>query len=431
MNPQRHVQQLKGTAGDIATIDVTSANRVATFRLENIEPKLGSHWCYAQKIRVYWRTQIDQPAAGGSIIRADQWFRALSSIKLSCDDLGVIYQPGDINGPALGLIAQVVSNGYSMPYLLRDDVPAADGDTPVTFVFDIPLAHRCFTKGHQTGIWNGFLRNAGILEITLADSTALAAVSTGSALEAVTDLRCELVYTAEPEARPPTIWHWRMRDTPANETKHTIRNLCQGAGIKGASGAGKIAFLAYLSNLAGLGGAGAIDNIQRVYLRDRGSVNHDLGTPFFGTASYISAFVEATRREAIFPSVLGHSYPYQLGTQVNGAPNAATTLFLPYFWPEVYGQDVSKLQEWSGDYYLEHSYTATPAAVARWLTLEQSYLDASHEEFLMRERMGLPPERFTSYPKVKVLSDPGDEIGVAQQQRKLRGIPKKIRARRS
>jgi hypothetical protein len=430
MQPKRYYQQLKSTSGaDVVVVDVTSSNLDATFRFDNIEAKLGKEWCYGLKVRLYIRTTVDQPASAGSIIRPDQLYRILSSFQLKSDDIGTLYQPGDMNGPALGLIAQVVSNGYRFPTHLRSDIPAADGDTNVVLVVDIPLAHMCFWKGHQTGIWNGFLKRGGELKVTLASSTALAAVSTGAATKATTDVRAELVYTSEPEARPPVFWHWRLRQTIANETKHTIRNLCQGQGITGSSGVGKIGFLAYLSDQNGLGGAGSVGNITRIYPKDRSQQSHNMSTPFFGTSSYLLSFIEETRPLNIYGAVQGISYPQALGTNQEGAPNGATTLFLPYIWPDVDGQQVSKLQEWQGDYNIEHDYTATPAAQAFWLTLEQSYLTAQQKEFLMGERMGLPSSMFTSYPKVRALNDAGNLDGQLEQARKLRGLPEKVRAK--
>ncbi|MFL5381292.1 MAG: hypothetical protein ACJ8GN_02075 [Longimicrobiaceae bacterium] len=429
MQPKRYYQQLKSTAGDVVTLTPAAPTQTVTFRFDNIDAKMGREWCYAEKIRLFIRSQVDQPSSGGSAIQADQLYRILSSIKLSSDDIGVLYGPGDLNGPALGLIAQVVSNKYALPIQPRTAIAAADGDTAFDLVIDIPLAHRCFHKGHQTGIWNGFLKRGGQLDVTGFSSTCYDAVSTGAVIEATTDIRAELVYTSEPEARPPVFWHWRMRATPGSETKHTIRNVCQGAGITGAMGAGKIAFLAYLADVNGLGGADGVDNITRVYPRDRGQPNHNLSTPFFGPASYMADFVEEIRRANIMPVAVGQSYPFGLGTQVEGRGNVATAYFLPYFWPDLEGQQVSKLQEWSGDYYIEHDYTATPSGLAQWLSLELSYLTAQQEEFLMGERMGLPSSVFRAFPKVdRPLHDAGDADGFAQQQAKLRGIPKKIRA---
>ena len=428
MQPRRYVQQLKGTAGDTITVDPAASQPVATFKFENIEPKQGSGWCYAEKIRLYISIDVNQAGGAGVVIPPDQLYRCLASVKLTGSDFGQLYGPGDINGPALGLIAQVVSNRYALPFPLRDNIAAANGDTVATIPIDIPLAHRCFFKGHQTGIWNGFLRRDALLDVTLAAGTVLAAFSPGASFKTPCTVRAELVYTVEPEARPPVFWHWRTRSTPASETKHVIKNLCQGNGITGVTGKGKIAFLAWLSNLAGLGGATSVDQITRVYPRDRGQGSHNLGTPFFGPSSFLYDFVEETRPMGIFGTGQGFAYPYQFGTQVNGSPNAATALFLPYFWPEVQGQQASKLQEWSGDYYIEHDYAAVPAALGQWLSLEQSYLTQQQEEFLMGERMGLPSSVFKAFPKVdRPLHQVENAAAAAQQQQKLRGIPKKAR----
>lgn len=428
MQPKRFFWPLKATSGDIVTLDITSSSRRATFRLDNIPVKHGDEFCYAEKIRLWIRTQVDQPAADGAIIRADQLYRILSGFRLSSDDLGTLYGLSDISGPALGLWAQVISNGYRLPFHLREDIAAADGDTAIVLPIDIPIAHKCFMKGHQTGLWNGWLKNGGVLDVDLSASTALAAVSTGAALEATTAVAAELVYVVEPEARPPVIWTWRQRDTLVGETRHSIPNIAQGAGIVGSMGIGKIAALIYLTDVNGLGGPDGVDNIQRIFPSARGQASHDLGAPFYGPASFLASFVEDTREKNVFPTTNGNGYPYSLGTAINGVPNAATALGLPLFWPAVEGQEVSKLQEWSGSYPVELTYTSTPAAVAKWLSLETSYINENHKDYLAR-RMGVPPELFYDVPKVKILHSAGGPEGQAKQEQKLRGVPRKYRER--
>jgi hypothetical protein len=432
MQPKQFVYQLKSTGAETVAVDVTASQRSATFFFDNVPARLSTEWMYAQKLRIYIRTQLDQPAAGGSIIRQDQFYRALESIQLKSSDLGDLYGTGDINGPQLGLIAQVVSNGYRLPWgMTRTGIAAADGDTAIEFCIDVPIGHQCFWKGHQTGIWTGFFKNQGQFVVNLSPSTWPAAVSTGAAAEATTDVRVELHCTSEPEARVPTIWHWRVRNTEVNQNKHSIRNLCQGKGITGSTGAGKIAMLAYLTDVSGLGGADGADNITRIYPRDRGQDAHNLGSPFFAPASYLGRFMEDVQERSIFPSVEDSAYPLQLGTAVTGRPNVATAYMVPFFWPHVEGgQQVSKLQEWpGGDYYVELDYTAVPAAQGAWISLEQSYLTEAQEAFLMGGRMGLNPGQYRTYPKIdRPLNSPGDPFGFATQQMKLRGIPKKIRA---
>jgi len=437
MQPRQYLHQLKSTGSEVVSIDVTASNRKATFRFDNVETRMGSEWLYAQKIRLYIRTQIDQPASGGSAIFWDDFYRAITSIKLACDDLGVLYGEGDINGPQLGLIAQIVSARYRAPWQIRSNLASTDGDNAIEFVLDIPIGHSVFHKGHQTGIWTGHFKNNGQLEVNFADSTWPAAVSTGAAAEATTDVRAELLYTSEPEARPPAIWTWKVRSTNANEKKHTIKDLCQGSGIKGAMGIGKVAFLAYVCDVNGLGGADGADNIQRIFPRDRGQPSFDLGSPFYAPASLLGHFISQTNH-MVGASFYGTDKAYPLGLSngsgaaptVTGRPNIARAYMVPFFWPNADGQQVSKLQEVSGDYYIEQDYAAVPSLPAQWITLEQSYLTPAQKEFLMGARMGLPPSQFKSYVKTdRDLRSPGDARGFATQQQKLRGIPEKIRAR--
>lgn len=430
MQPKRYVQQLKGLGnGDVAEVDPTASKRLVSFELDNLDARLGTEWCYADKIRLYVTGVVNQPAEGGAIIRADQLYRLVETIKLSCDDLGILYGHGDITGPCLGLLAQMISNGYAPPFPLRDDIAGANGNTTICVPIDIPIGHRVMYKGHQTNIWNGHLKNNGLLEVNLAPSTVFDEISDGSTLDEPVTVRAEVIYSSEPEARPPAIWTYRLRDTPARNTKHSIMDVCQGAGIKGSTGAGKLAFLAFLSNLNGLPGNTTIDNLRRIYLRDRGQPNHDLSAPLYAAASFLGGFVEETQQYNVFGD-LGQ-YPYAMGSDPEDPSSLASALFLPYFWPER-GQEVSKLQEWAGKYYLEQDYDDVPEDKAQFLSLEQSYLSEQQTEFLMGNRMGLPASQFQRNPKVKTLSppSPGDAHGAAQQAQKIRGIPQKIRPRK-
>lgn len=426
MQPKRYFQQLKGLGnGDIAEIDPTASKRMASFELDNLDARLGSEWCYADKIRLYIGGVIAQ-VAEGSVINADRLYSVLESIKLSNDDLGVIYGHGDVTGACLGLICQIISNGYALPFPLREEIAAADGNNDVFLPIDIPLGHRVFYKGHQTGIWNGFLKNNGLLEVNLAGADFIDEVSDGATWTEPVTVRAEVHYTSEPEARPPVIWHYRLRDTPAKTKKHMLADLCQGAGIKGATGVGKVAFLAFLSNLAGLPGSTTIDKIRRVYTRDRGQPNHDMGAPLYGPGSFLTSFIEETHGYNVYGDQ--GVYPHLLGEDVNDPGTLDSALFLPYFWPER-GQEASKLQEWSGKYYIEQEYDPMPEGQAQFLSLEQAYLSETQVDFLMGKRMGLPPSAFSRSPKVKTLSSPGDAHGALVQQQKLRGVPQKIRRR--
>jgi hypothetical protein len=430
MQPKRYVQQLKGLGnGDVAEVDPAASKRMVSFELDNLDARLGTEWCYADRIRLYIGFPVNQPASGAGVIRADQLYRILESIKLSCDDLGILYGHGDITGPCLGLIGQMISNGYAPPFPLRDDIPTTDAVTNVVLPIDIPIGHRVFFKGHQTNLWNGFLKNNGLLEVNVAGTNVLEDLSTGATVDEPITVRAEMIYSSEPEARPPTIWTYRLRDTPAKATKHSIADMCQGAGIKGSTGSGKLAFLAFLSSLAGLPGNTTIDNLRRIYARDRGQPNHDLSAPLYAAASFLGAFVEETNQFNVYGD-LG-TYPYEMGFDPDDPSSLAHALFMPYFWPER-GQEVSKLQEWSGKYYIEQDYGTVPDDKAQFLALEQSYLSDQQTEFLMGQRMGLPPSQFQRNPKIKTLSPPapGDTHGAAQQAQKLRGVPQKIRARK-
>lgn len=427
MQPIRKFQQLKGTGGDTVTIDITSSDRRATFRFDNVEALTGRAFNHIQAIWVAINTQVDQPAMGGSIIRPDQLYRIVDSLTLQSDDLGTVYSEKDLNGPALGAIAQVVSNGYRFPRALRSNIAAADGDTAFTVWLRIPVAHHCFMKGHQTGQWAGLFRNNGVLEINLAASTSLAAVSTGAALEATTNVRAWVEMAVRPEVSFSPFWVWRLRESAANETQHVIRNLCHGKGLKDVERFGKVAFLAYLTDQNGLGGADGVDNIRRIASTDRAQPSFNLGASFYGPAAFLAALEADLGNLNPYPPAQGQAWPYALGTAVDDNPAAASTaLMMPLFWPSPRGQEISKLQEFSGDYSVDFEYAATPSSAGKWLTLECSYLD---EAAIANQaaRHGLQPGSFSVHSKVRGLHEAGGPIGIAEQQRKLRGIPQKAR----
>jgi len=422
MQVQRIFKQLVTGSGDVATIDITSSKRRAQFTFDGIDTRAGNMWNYVQALWILVRTKINQPASGAQTIPAYLLYQLMQSLQLKTDDLGSLYRHEDLTGAQLGLIAQYIGNGYRWPFQLQEDTGTADKDIVVPY--RLPIGHKCFTKGHQTGVWSGFFEK-GILEIDLAAADIFDTDETGVVLEATTDIRVFAEMAPEPEARIHAPWVWRVRETAGGQKKHTIRDLGGGEGLKGNEDRARQAFLAYLSSAGGLGGATTIDKIGQIDLPNRkGQQAIDLGSPFNGTSPFLYSFVSDLREPGMYTR--GSSYPYIPDQVVNGSPADANALFMPYYWPDPDGQQVSKLAVWGGDYNVNHTYAyGAPSDAAQWLSLEGYEYHQKHKNYLA-DRMGIGGNRvFVRKTETKALR--GSKVDQAGADAKMKGIPTKIR----
>ena len=417
--------------GEEPSVDVTGSNLDNIFDFENVPDRIDNLYVYVQHLEVIVETQIDQPASGGAAIDPDDLPRAVTSFDLSSEDLGTPYEPNDINGPRLGLIAGIVGGGYKASYPWPAQVASTDGDTAVDIRYHFPVAQKFMKSAHQTGLWSGLLQVNGRFNVRLSPSTWPAAVSTGAASEATTNVRVIAHCTLEPEIRLAPLWRWKLHKTPANQDKHALAEICKGKGMNGVVAAGKLAFLAYVADVNGLGGADGLDNITRVYSRALGIDNLRYSDTYDGYSVMLNEFVRGTMHRVITPGdkQSDSAYPLPVGATTDNSPNVAGAYFGPLEWPDPeMPAEVSKMREVFGTIDVNHDYTSKPSSEGLWLSCECSYWSDEFLKFVAEQRLKVPGGMgaWRWVPKVKGLratSNPGE---AAQQLQKLRGMPLKL-----
>ena len=432
------------TGGNEQTIDVTSSDLDAKFIFAKVPARdsLG-RFAYVDSIDFLHRTQIDVGASTPPLVHQELG-RTVSTFEIDADDggIGALYKPNDITGPWLQEICSIISNGYRRPYYAMADMAGASTNNVRVLRHRIPIAHRCFKKGHQTALPAALLHNAR-LELTLAASTALAAIIGSSATEATTSVRCiaNVFYSTDPYLPQP--WVWREYDTPASQTDHIIRALGTGAGIANASrDPQKVAFLAWLAGSAtedatagatknpfGFGGSTTVEQVQQIQSVDLGIPNLSMGSPWYGPSAFLHAFVgDIGNRVTQEETALGNGWPYYPGADLISVPLDIDAGFIPYFWPDVDGQEVSVLPAIGRDITITHQYGTIPARTNKFVSLEQCVYDPAMEDFF-RARMGLR-KGFVAVPKT--LRDgqgpePSNPDALAIHAQKLLGVPQKFR----
>lgn len=382
-------QQSAQSGGEVATLDPGGR---ATFIMENFPTLLGDLWPYMQAVWVGVRFQVTNLQSTGRIIFPDEFWKLFSSLSLRSPDLGQIYSKQITRGPWMGYLAQIISNGYRLPYKYTDPIPADNGTHTREIWLRLPLGHRVMLKGHQMAPWNGFMKKAK-LEVDLADADVL---GVGATVEEAMNVGCAVEYTPEPEARIHTMGVWRMYESAANARLHVIQQVGGGDGLNGVKPGCRHGFFGFMaksdgaggSSFLGLGGSALISDIASVEYpgRNQESLQVDdlAGT---GVGQAFMRELETRKDSLVDPE---GRWPIDLalaGGPIVNDRNPGTAV-LAYHAPTKQ-QQVTKLQKHYGDIQINHEYIgATPPGTPQWLSFEIFEYQDKQKEFF-RERMGI------------------------------------------
>jgi hypothetical protein len=231
----------------------------------NISPENKPLCAVSQVIEL--ATTVNTPSTGTASLKDDDLARLIGSVQMHGDPLGTILDSTVGTGPILKHLIEFVGLGFNR----GPDAPVAtvtvpaSSSTAATYTrrLEIPHSQGWHTNPMSSALWLGIIDQLKIT-VTLAASTALAAVSTGATSSgAGSTLR---VITP---VVPNTHWHWPILAQWILETPEGGSNTVKlrRFGEANASGTEAVDYLhtvAYLSNKVGLPGNQALDNLASV-----------------------------------------------------------------------------------------------------------------------------------------------------------------------
>ncbi len=348
------------------------------------------HFACANGKHVEVVTTFDQAAAGGSVVNADELPRIVQSFREYNPDVwGVVRDENVWTGPITKNIIEKINNRYRSASWDRAQISAADGDTVVTLYFWLPDGSENMEDGpEQYYRWVGWDRNAKIT-ITLAASTAIAAVSTGAVIKTSAAFR---VWQASYSFRRPpkpviSAWKRYLSVVATGGNTVTLRNYGDPGSLKNVSKQVRIAHLLELMNVLGLGGVSTLDTITSFECDIFNQLKVD---------NVIALYMEYRRmfgHQASSAVHDGAGFPNTMAATPNGDLKAATMMFMPIRYTSVQ-QRVQNLMRWPVPADLEYKRDQAaggPSSGNHFVLSNELHETDAQGEVLLRRMAGISP----------------------------------------
>ena len=219
-------------------------------------------------------TTVSNLTSGNHPIQSQDLALMLSSLEITTPFHGPILDKLTGTGPNLDLVINFIGQGFGRwgdaPTLtiVVGTSPAASNDQVLTKYFTFPWAQRYLADPTLTAPWLATLDDA-TFSITVAESTALGAISTGAVTKGSSRIRLGTSYWKGQYWRQGLVPYWRV-DAPSSNSDGLVFENFGGAGPTNTKKADKVHTLGLLSNLAGLKGNQTIDNITNIIAPDFG-----------------------------------------------------------------------------------------------------------------------------------------------------------------
>lgn len=220
---------------------------------------------YAVDTKIAIDTSIEQVPLGTNPIDDQDLARLVDYIEISTPFHGPILSSETGTGPILNHLIDFIGQGFSRAGdapVETITVPAVPTVTAVTKYFTMPWAQRWLSDPSDTTPWLLSLDNMRV-DVRVASSTALAAVSALANTQGASRVRMWTSYNPDPVAKPRYLPYWRL-DRPASGSDGLTFQTFGGAGPTATKKVDKVHTIGWLSNLKGLPGNLTFDTLTRI-----------------------------------------------------------------------------------------------------------------------------------------------------------------------
>lgn len=373
-------KELVATNNETVSITPGAATQVGTFQISSMPPTTAGRRNYLEHVHVGLTVTLD-PDAGGGPVRHDQLFKAASNFTLRSPFFGDYYTEQQSRGAVLGLITDVVANGYMMDSPARIEVPAnTDSDVTIDVTWTLPFAHEVLEKPSELTQWLGFFEG-GIQQTVIAAESVYGTEYPGAVIKAPTTLRAYVEYRPDRDNWIGVPFQWRERQVVNGGNQPILTNMGGETNLHGIQPGAGVPWMCWLGNptAMGLDGPSNVDNVVSVEVPWRGQM----------ALRNIDGYFKSLRRamgKRVGPisglgATIAHDnsgWPNTQATVHNGRPSAnAQALFLPFIHP---GKDfkTSKAQRLIGNLPFNFTFTTPVTGTHRFVTWELLEFSPDH-----------------------------------------------------
>ncbi len=359
--PREDVLDLRTPDGAFSVaITPGATEQPAQFKITGDKGSWAGSWLKATGLTTRVTFTFDQAASGGSTVNWDELPRILGGLEILHPLWGTMLTKETGSGPILKHLIEFIGMGYRYAGDdARAQIASTDGDTTCDLYFTYPLAQRCMIRPTDQATWIGWLDQT-LLNVTIAVSTAIAAVSTGAVIKTPTTVKMGLDYVLDNDLEVPTLAFWQRYTH--NAGSETIRALGLGSnGPRATLNFERILGIYELFNVWGFGGTTTSDIITAVFLEQLGLsrvTNVDMLVKNYLKVIGFHGPKGGNGNNALH-ALAGN--PFTMAATPNNALNASTLAYLALRAPGLQ-QEITKAVKFAGDLIVTQSYSTTPSS---------------------------------------------------------------------
>jgi len=388
------IDLLAGGTSPTATLTPGAAQSL-TFSPASLSPVVkGDSWPCARGIWVKATTTYDQAASGGAAANWDELFRQFESFSTIVPKLGTIHDPTVYKGPVAKHIIEFRANGgrYGGDWA-RAQLVAADGDVAITLYVYLPFTNENFEAPEGFWPWVGWLANLN-LQINVAASTALGAVSTGAVIKTAITFQAAIDAYVLPQ--PPRFiysqWNAYQSTAATGNTSARLDNVGQAHGLAGLIEGCRIAEVLEVCSPLGLGGVSTGDLFTSFKSAELGQETATKNPDIF-TLAYRNSLLGGGPRNSNGANAShdGSGNPNTLAATPNGSVGNVAQLYVPWRFSSR-NQRIENCPKWgeskdgNRNIFLDRDFTTAPSAGMHLFILNEIRdLDANKRKELERD----------------------------------------------
>ena len=295
---------------------------------------------------------IVRSSGGTTPIYADQFYRAISSIGLTCPMFGTLIDPSITSGIVAKELLEYYGTGYARPGVNRQPIPGADGTYVRPFELMIPFAQGLNPNPDHMDLWLGWL-DEGILELFLESSATPFGISGVTITSVAMNVAIETVPCSELIIPPYVQLRRYQQAASASSNGPKLTNVGDAGALQGTDDASRLEAMLFSHQTGGFIGSGTADQISGITMPWRDQAQSTLPQFFF------QRFLRAGKmaRLGFDPAVVAvfdNTPPYSMSANPSstGRLNDASARYTPLVWQEKGGL-ISYMQKVKGNYPLD------------------------------------------------------------------------------
>jgi hypothetical protein len=391
------------TQGGVRSVNVTPGNSVQ-YVFDAQQSRIGASgtksglYNYVTGIWISCLMTVVRATGGTTVIHADQFPRALSSIGLTAPMFGTMLDPTVVNGMTAKHILEYFGLGYNRGGINRLPIPGVDGEYPRVFEIFIPFRQAWNPWPDHMDFWLGWL-DESILEIFVESS----ATPFGLPGVVITDVditaSIETVPFSEIIIPPYTVLRRYEQAAAAGSNGPKLTNVGDAGALQGTDDGSRLCDMLFSHQAGGFLGTGTADEIAAITMPWRDQAQTTLPWFFFARFLENARLIQSGTLAAADNSDITEPYLMPDGPAAAAQLNSATARYTPLVWVQK-GELISTLQKVKGNYPLDGIiFNATQEGSFRVYTreLKQFSLSKCSE---MLAAIGVNPSAVTLVPKL-------------------------------